>query len=136
MKLKEWRETYPEYDELVDEEVLAEFEIEVGEDPDLVTPALYDIEEAIGKLTEVVQAIRIPEPDKDIITLLKQIKNGISSLETAIKSIDVNVDVAAPIVNVPKAIPFTTPPAIPMEWVFTPIRDAKGYIIDVTARAK
>jgi len=134
MKLTEFRDKFPDYSDLSDDDVVAQFEIEVGESPDLVTPALYDIEETLEKLCATVQAIVIPDKSADVLLLLKQIKNGLGSLETAIKSIDVNVTVPAPVVKVPKSDPIVFPAPL-KEWTFDVKRDRNGYIQSVIARA-
>lgn len=139
MNLKEWREAYPEYSHVDDDEVISTFDIEIGESPDLVTPALYEIEETLEKLCETVSGITIPKYDNaDVILLLKQIKNGLGSLETAIKAIDVNVTTAAPVVNIPKQtieIPKVVLPEPLREWTFEVNRNRNGYIESITARA-
>jgi len=138
MKLTEFRDKFPDYSDLSDDDVVAQFEIEVGESPDLVTPALYDIEETLEKLCATVQAIVIPDKSADVLLLLKQIKNGLGSLETAIKSIDVSVTVPPPVVNIPpqvvKAAEIVFPEPL-KEWTFDVKRDRNGYIQSVTARA-
>jgi hypothetical protein len=140
MNLKQWRETYPDWDNCPDEQVLAEFEIEVGEEPDLVVPALYDIEEAVEKLCAAVCEIKIPDHTAPVLDLLKQIKNALGSLEVAIKKIDVNVTTAAPVVNIPKADPIVFPkmafPEPLTEWDFEVITDRNGWPVSVKARAK
>jgi hypothetical protein len=134
MKLPEWREAYPDHDHLTDEEVMVEFDIEVGDAPDMVTPALYDINEVLEKICNVLEAMKIPTQGADVLPLLKQIKNGLVSLEVAIKAIDVNVSLPAPVVNIPKASAITFPEPL-KEWTFDAIRDGRGYIQTVKARA-
>ena len=140
MKLKEWREIYPEYEDYEDDEVMSEFDVEPDEEePDTVTPALYDIQGMLEKLCTSVQEIVIPDKSADVLLLLKQIKNGLGSLEVAIKAIDVNVNLPAPIVNIPKQesikIPEIIMPEPCKEWLFDIKRDRNGFIQSVTARA-
>ena len=135
MTLVEWRETYPQYADMSDEEIMEEYEIDMGAAPDFVTPALYDIEERLEELCEIVKKVEFPKADNaDVLLLLKQIKNGLGSLESAVKAIDVNVSVPAPVVKVPTAEKIVLPEPV-REWKFTPIRDRNGYIIDVIAKA-
>lgn len=133
MKLYEFREMYPEFDDVSDEEVVATYDIEVGEVADLTTPILYSIEGAIEGLCQTVAAIQIPDKSADVLALLKQIKNGLGSLEVAIKSIDVQVNVPAPVVNMPKMEKVVIPEAV-KEWTFEIIRNRNGYITEVIAK--
>ena len=135
MTLGEFRSQYPDYDDISDEEVLSWGVIEEGEEPDLVVPALYDIEEAINKLNSSIIGIDIPDNTAPVIDLLKQIKNKLVSLESAIKGIDINVNVPhqkIPVVNIPEMV-F---PEIPKGWEFTIIYDKRGNITGAEATAK
>lgn len=136
MKLTQFREQYPEYDDMTDEEVIAEYDIEVGEDADLVVPALYDIEEKLENLCASVQAIVIPDHSADVMALLKQIKNALGSLEVAVNKIDMTVNVPAPVVKVTeRPIPELKLPEPITSWKFEISRDRNGFIQSVTARA-
>jgi hypothetical protein len=139
MKLNEWREEFPEYDHLSDDEVIAEYDIEVGELPDLSTPILYEIEEKLEALCAAVASIQIP----DMTDVVKQIKNQLKVLETAIKGIDVNVTLPAPIVNIPQQPPIKIPAIVippvvlpePMkEWKFSIVRDRNGFVSEIIAK--
>jgi len=135
MTLKEFRIEYPEYEDMSDEDVRALLSLEdEGQEPDNVVPALFDIEEAVKNLCTIVKTIEIPDHSAPVLTLLKQIKNALGSLEVAVKSIDVMVNVppAKPaVINVPE-IKF---PEQKKEWVFDVKRDRNGFISEVIARA-
>lgn len=136
MTLKEFRQEYPEYSDMKDEDIkeLLSLEEEDGEEPDNVVPALYDIEEAVNKLCAVVTKLEIPDNSAPVLELLKQIKNKLGTLETAVKAIDVTVNVPpmkAPVVNVPEVV-F---PESKREWIFDIKRDRNGFIQEVIARS-
>lgn len=128
---------FSEYEDYSDDEVISEFEVE--HDPveeDLSIPILQDIGSKIDGLRRTVGDITIPDRSSDVIALLKQIKNGLSSLETAVNKIDVNVDVPSPIVKVPaQVIQELVMPEQVKEWSFEIVRNKNGYISEVIAKA-
>lgn len=136
MKLCDWRKEYEEYDDMTDEEVLSEFDVEPDDEKefDTVTPALYDIEAKLESLCTLVGDITIP----DLSDVIKQIKNQLKVVETAIKGIDVNVTLPAPIVNIPPQpeikIPTIVIPKPLKEWSFSIVRDRNGYIAEIIAK--
>lgn len=135
MTLDEFRQEYPEYEDMSDADVLNLIDLDPGQHQDNVVPALFDIEEAVKELCAIVKGLEIPKTDiAPVVNLLKQVKNALGSLETAVKSIDVNVTVPpakAPVITVP-AVTF---PEQKTNWVFDVKRDKNGFISEVIARA-
>lgn len=138
MTFSDFRKEFPEYDDISDEELSDMFEIEKEYEPeeDLVVPALADLKTVLERLCQITEQKKFPDQNADVIALLKQIKNGLGSLEVAINKIDVNVTTAAPVVKVPPQIvqELILPEPI-KEWTFDIIRDRNGFAKSVIARA-
>jgi len=139
MLLTQFRKQFPEYDDIADDDLSLEFDFE-PEEVDTITPAIDGLGETLGdkleELCKIVRSIEIPNQSVDVLALLKQIKNGIGSLEVAIKKIDVNVTTAAPVVKVPaQVIQKLELPKPITEWNFDIVRDRNGFAQSVKATA-
>ena len=142
MTLKEFRNTFPEYDDIEDEDILDKFELEEDDDEkeeEPSIPLLNDIVTELKNLRDTVSAMRFPEstdPAPPIVKLLEKVCARLDKVEMAVKGMDLNVNLPeakAPIVNIPKNdIVFPEPLK---EWTFDIKRDQNGFIAGVVARA-
>lgn len=138
MKLADFRAKYPEYDDISDSDLRSKLNVELEDEQNPILPALHSIEAATVKLQEVI-AENKPKEDTTTFELLKQIKNQLVKLETAINKIDVQpmITVQSPMVNIPKTeIPAVVIPEPLKEWTFDVVdRGPYGNIKTVVARA-
>jgi len=142
MTLYEFREEYPEYDDMPDKlvkKLLKDAGTEVEpDDDDLILPTLQGIEEAVRAITFPP----IPDfPDQDnseIVAKLGSIEAGLKAVEVAIKALKLTatapvVNVPAPVVNIPATPQVVAKPA-KVEWTFDVVRDKSGFISEIKAR--
>ena len=137
MTLYEFREEYPEYDDMPDKVVrklLKDAGTEVEPDDDeLILPTLQSIEAA-------VRGIRLPaeQDNSEMLARLGEIRVGLKAVEAAVKGLKLSTE--APIVNVPAPVVTVQGskealPRAPTEWTFDVVRNRDGFITEVKARA-
>ena len=124
MTIDDFREKYPEYNDLSDEDILALSE----DDSEDILPVLQEIKVAI-------EAMKIPASFD-----YKQIENKLNDVYLAVKSVEIAINklklspainVPAPVVKVEQAPSGSSP----SEWTFDVKRDKSGFIESVVARS-